>query len=104
MEHDFGAEHFAHRDFAREPDVVAMALEREALGADADDDTIDDLHASLLQALLDRSNDFGVEATIDLALVGRYYERLADHATSISHAVTYLVTGEHHDPESYAAE
>ena len=70
----------------------------------ADDDTIDDLHASLLQSLLDRENDFGVEVTIDLALVGRYYERLADHATSISHAVTYLVTGEHHDPESYAAE
>jgi phosphate transport system protein len=70
----------------------------------ADDDTIDDLHKSLLQALLNRSNDFGVEATIDLALVGRYYERLADHATSISHAVTYLVTGEHNDPESYAAE
>jgi phosphate transport system protein len=70
----------------------------------ADDDTIDDLHASLLQTLLHRENDFGVEVTIDLALVGRYYERLADHATSISHAVTYLVTGEHHDPESYAAE
>jgi phosphate transport system protein len=70
----------------------------------ADDDTIDDLHARLLQSLLSGSNDFGVEATIDLALVGRYYERLADHATSISNAVTYLVTGEHHDPESYAAE
>jgi phosphate transport system protein len=70
----------------------------------ADDDTIDDLHAHLLQQLLDRNNDFGVEATIDLALVGRYYERLADHATTISHAVTYLVTGEHTDPESYAAE
>jgi len=70
----------------------------------ADDDTIDDLHASLLQSLLDKNSDYTTEATIDLALVGRYYERLADHATSISHAVTYLVTGEHNDPESYAAE
>jgi phosphate transport system protein len=70
----------------------------------ADDDTIDDLHKQLLQALLSGNHDFGVEATIDLALVGRYYERLADHATTISHAVTYLVTGEHSDPESYAAE
>jgi phosphate transport system protein len=70
----------------------------------ADDDTIDDLHASLLASLLNRNADYGVEATIDLALVGRYYERLADHATSVSHAVTYLVTGEHADPESYAAE
>ncbi|MCU1602360.1 MAG: hypothetical protein JWO22_3069, partial [Frankiales bacterium] len=39
-----------------------------------------------------------------VALLGRYYERLADHAVSVSHAVTYLVTGEHSDPESYATE
>ena len=70
----------------------------------ADDDTIDDLHASLFGALLDGSWEHGVEAAIDLALLGRYYERLADHAVSVSHAVTYLVTGEHSDPESYASE
>jgi phosphate transport system protein len=70
----------------------------------ADDDTIDDLHASLFSTLLDGSWDHGVEAAIDMALLGRYYERLADHAVSVSHAVTYLVTGEHSDPESYASE
>lgn len=70
----------------------------------ADDDTIDDLHARLFEQLLAGSFTHGVEAAIDLALVGRYYERLADHAVSVSHAVTYLVTGEHSDPESYAAE
>jgi phosphate transport system protein len=70
----------------------------------ADDDTIDELHASLFEKLLAPSFVDGVEAAIDLALLGRYYERLADHAVSVSHAVTYLVTGEHHDPESYAAE
>lgn len=70
----------------------------------ADDDTIDELHAQLFQQLLSTSFSHGVEAAIDLALVGRYYERLADHAVAVSHAVTYLVTGEHADPESYAAE
>jgi len=70
----------------------------------ADDDTIDDLHASLFATLLDGHWEHGVEAAIDLALLGRYYERLADHAVSVSHAVTYLVTGEHSDPESYASE
>ena len=70
----------------------------------ADDDTIDDLHASLFSTLLDGTWDHGVEAAIDMALLGRYYERLADHAVSVSHAVTYLVTGEHSDPESYATE
>ena len=70
----------------------------------ADDDTIDDLHAALFEKLLSENFTHGVEAAIDLALLGRYYERLADHAVSVSNAVTYLVTGEHSDPESYAAE
>jgi phosphate transport system protein len=70
----------------------------------ADDDTIDELHASLFEKLLSENFTHGVEAAIDLALLGRYYERLADHAVSVSHAVTYLVTGMHSDPESYAAE
>jgi phosphate transport system protein len=69
-----------------------------------DDDTIDDLHRQLFKHLLSGSFDHGVEVAIDLALVGRYYERLADHAVSISHAVTYLVTGEHSAPESYTAD
>lgn len=70
----------------------------------ADDDTIDDLHRQLFEQLLAGTFDHGVEAAIDLALVGRYYERLADHAVSVSHAVTYLVTGEHSDPESDATD
>ena len=70
----------------------------------ADDDTIDELHAQLFEQLLSDRFTHGVEAAVDLALLGRYYERLADHAVSVSHAVTYLVTGEHTDPESYAAE
>ena len=70
----------------------------------ADDDTIDTLHAELFGHLLSSNFEHGVEAAIDLALVGRYYERLADHAVSVSHAVTFLVTGEHGEPESYAAE
>ncbi len=70
----------------------------------SDDDTIDDLHADLFARLLSENFEHGVEAAVDLALLGRYYERLADHAVSVSHAVTYLVTGEHSDPESYAAD
>ena len=70
----------------------------------ADDDTIDALHKDLFAKLMSPAFEHGVEAAIDLALVGRYYERLADHAVSVSHGVTYLVTGEHGEPESYAAE
>ena len=70
----------------------------------ADDDTIDALHAQLFSQLLSGSFDHGVEAAIDLALGGRNNERLADHPVAVSPALTNLVTGEHADPESYAAE
>ena len=37
---------------------------------------------------------YGVEPAIDVALLGRYYERIADHAVSMARRVVYLVTGE----------
>jgi phosphate transport system protein len=36
----------------------------------------------------------GMEAAIDMTLLGRYYERFADHAVSVARRVVYLVTGE----------
>ena len=30
-----------------------------------------------------------------MTLLGRYYERFADHAVSVAHRVVYLVTGEY---------
>ena len=36
----------------------------------------------------------GVEPAVDIALLGRYYERIADHAVSLARRVVYLVTGE----------
>lgn len=36
----------------------------------------------------------GVEMAVDVALVGSYYARFADHAVSIARRVVYLVTGE----------
>jgi phosphate transport system protein len=64
----------------------------------SDDDTVDELHVALFGSLLSGTWAHGVEAAIDVALLGRYYERLADHAVSVSHAVSYLVTGEHAGP------
>jgi phosphate transport system protein len=36
----------------------------------------------------------GVEPAIDIALLGRYYERIADHAVSVANRVVYVVTGD----------
>ena len=60
-----------------------------------DDDAVDALHKELFRTVLDERNDFPAEEIVDITLVGRYYERLADHAVAVSRAVSYLVTGEH---------
>ncbi len=60
-----------------------------------DDDAVDALHRELFAAVLNEHHDFPVEEIVDITLVGRYYERLADHAVAISRAVSYLVTGQH---------
>ncbi|SHN45681.1 phosphate signaling complex protein PhoU [Cryptosporangium aurantiacum] len=58
-----------------------------------DDDAMDGLRRTLFRMLLDNW-PYGVESAIDVALLGRYYERFADHAVSIADGVVYLVTGE----------
>ncbi|MEO6470396.1 MAG: phosphate signaling complex protein PhoU [Aeromicrobium sp.] len=69
-------------------DVVAAArLEDE-------DDEMDQLRRSLFRTLLSDDWGHGVEPAIDLALLGRYYERIGDHAVSMARRVVYLVTGE----------
>ena len=57
-----------------------------------DDDAMDGLRRVLFRRLF---SDWphGVESAIDVALVGRYYERFADHAVAIAQMVVYLVTG-----------
>jgi phosphate transport system protein len=37
----------------------------------------------------------GVEPAVDMALLGRYYERIGDHAVSMARRVVFLVTGQH---------
>ena len=44
--------------------------------------------------LLSDDWEHGVEAAVDIALLGRYYERIADHAVSVGNRVVFVVTGE----------
>jgi phosphate transport system protein len=60
-----------------------------------DDAAVDALHRSLFAAVLDAQHPLPAEEIVDITLVGRYYERLADHAVAVSRAVGYLVTGQH---------
>jgi phosphate transport system protein len=64
-----------------------------AAQVEKDDDEMDELHRKLISTLVEPSWPHGVETAIDLTLLGRYYERYADHAVSVSRRVIFLVTG-----------
>jgi phosphate transport system protein len=64
-----------------------------ARALEAEDEEMDRLRRSMFRILLDEEWEHGVEPAIDLALLGRYYERIADHAVSMARRVIYLVTG-----------
>ena len=55
---------------------------------------MDDLHRELFAKVTGGSWEHGTEAAVDMTLLGRYYERFADHAVSVGHRVIWLVTGE----------
>jgi phosphate transport system protein len=71
-----------------ERDIVAAAeLERE-------DDEMDRLYEELFRKLLSAKWPHGVETAINIALLGRYYERIGDHAVSMARRLVFQVTGE----------
>jgi phosphate transport system protein len=61
---------------------------------DKDDDAMDELEHDLFAILLHDNWPYGAETAIDGALLGRFYERYADHAVNVGEQVIYLVTGE----------
>ena len=74
---------------------VVISTRDTALAAqvEIDDDEMDELHRKLISKLVEPSWPHGIETAIDLTLLGRYYERYADHAVSVSRRVIFLVTG-----------
>jgi len=78
--------------------VAEIITERDvdaAIVLSRDDDEMDMLRRTSFSQLLSDDWEHGVEAAVDIALLGRYYERIADHAVSIARRVVFLVTGEH---------
>jgi phosphate transport system protein len=59
-----------------------------------DDDAMDDLHSHLFTVLMDKEWKHGVASAVDVTLLGRFYERFADHAVQIGNRVVFQVTGE----------
>ena len=78
--------------------VAKVIAERDVNGArvlEEADDEMDQLRRSSFRKMLADDWPHGVEPAVDIALLGRYYERIADHAVSLARRVVYLVTGQH---------
>ncbi|WP_193609744.1 phosphate signaling complex protein PhoU [Nocardioides lijunqiniae] len=66
-----------------------------------DDEVMDQLRRQSFTELLSDDWQNGVEAAVDIALLGRYYERIADHAVSVANRIVFVVTG--HNPSAVDA-
>ena len=77
-------ESFAKRDPARAAALKDM------------DDVMDDLQKDLFRAIFSlQVTDEGIlQEAVQIALIGRYYERIADHAVNVGERVAFMVTGE----------
>ncbi|MDY6869623.1 MAG: phosphate signaling complex protein PhoU [Actinomycetota bacterium] len=70
----------------RDPEKAAQIREQ--------DDEMDELHRQLFTVLMDHDGwKHGVTAAVDVALLGRFYERFADHAVEIGRRVVFQATG-----------
>jgi phosphate transport system protein len=76
--------------------IDAWAAKDEKLAADItlQDDELDDLHARLIEKLVELKGEDSLGPAIRLAMVGRYFERIGDHAVNLSERVCYFVTGD----------
>jgi len=79
---------------SRDPDQARLIRE--------EDDAMDDLHRHLFSVMMDREWKHGVAAAVDVTLLGRFYERFADHAVEISRRVIFQVTGQLPEEEEIA--
>ena len=78
---------FAERDPAR-----AAALEDM-------DDVMDDLQKELFRTIFSggqADDEAAIQRAVQIALVGRYFERIADHAVNVGERVEFMVTGHFH--------
>ena len=88
------AGHVAELLVSKVATVIAKRDIEAAAELETDDDAMDRLHRGLFRQLLSDDWPYGIESAIDITLLGRYYERFADHAVSVARRVVYVVTGE----------
>ncbi|HVF76374.1 MAG TPA: phosphate signaling complex protein PhoU [Acidimicrobiales bacterium] len=87
--------------------AVAAFAERDPGRASAlsdMDDVMDDLQKDLFRTIFASQVDdeAGIQRAVQIALVGRYFERIADHAVNTGERVAFMVTGQFPDDYHHA--
>lgn len=80
---------------SRDPEKAARIRE--------EDDAMDDLHRHLFSVMMDKEWRHGVAAAVDVTLLGRFYERFADHAVEVARRVIFQATGKFPDEHTLPA-
>ena len=85
----------AHKLFTLAIDAYSDPDDGLASALDDIDDRLDNLHSDFIQAIFEanRGEQLDLQTAVQLALVGRYYERIGDHAVNIGERVHYMITG-----------
>lgn len=78
----------------RAQEVLLTCDSRKAARIREEDDAMDELHRHLFTVLMAHEWTHGVVAAVDVALLGRFYERFADHAVEVARRVIFQATGE----------
>jgi phosphate transport system protein len=84
----------AQRVLAAAIDAWAQKDEVAAANVEREDDRSDELHGQVIAAILQLKGEEAVAAAIRLAMLGRYFERVGDHAVNLAERVRYFVTGD----------
>ena len=86
--------HVAEKLATKVATVITTRDTDMALQVEKDDDEMDELHKKVISGILGSDPVLSLDVAIDLTLLGRYYERFADHAVSVARRVYFLVKGE----------
>ncbi len=94
----------AARDmFRRAMDVFISRDVKEAEDICKSDDFVDNMFSKIILEISSTiTQSSNVMGDVDLLLITKYAERLADHATNIAEWVIYIETGEHPDLNKHA--
>jgi phosphate transport system protein len=85
-------------DSARE--VLLCGDSAKAALIEREDDAMDELHSRLFGVVKNHHWKHGVAAAVDVTLLGRFYERFADHAVLIARRVIFQATGKAPDHDA----